>query len=167
MFGIALQNDFLFADTVMENIKFGRDISDEEVIRAAETAQASEFIDNKENGYNFILDIKGANLSGGQKQRLTIARALAGNPEILILDDSSSALDYKTDARLRRELAEQYRDATKIIVTQRVSSIMSAEHIIVMDDGKIIASSTHDELMKSCDIYREIAESQMGGAIFD
>ncbi|MEE0807119.1 MAG: ABC transporter ATP-binding protein, partial [Acutalibacteraceae bacterium] len=106
--------------------------------------------------------IKGANLSGGQKQRLLIARALAGSPEILVLDDSSSALDYKTDARLREEIRLHYASATKIIVAQRVSSIMHAEKILVMENGRVIGMGTHDELMETCPLYREIGDSQIG-----
>ncbi|MCD7783463.1 MAG: ABC transporter ATP-binding protein/permease, partial [Firmicutes bacterium] len=118
-------------------------------------------------GLDFKLDIKGANLSGGQKQRVVLSRALASKPEILILDDSSSALDYKTDANLRAAIARYAKDSTKIIVAQRVSSIMSSDLILVMDSGRVIASGNHDELYGSCEIYREIADSQMGGAILD
>ena len=109
--------------------------------------------------------IKGANLSGGQKQRLLIARALAGEPEILVLDDSSSALDYKTDALLREEIRKHGGSATKVIVAQRISSIMHAEKILVMDNGRVIGAGTHGELMESCEIYREISESQMGKGV--
>ncbi len=166
-FGVALQSDFLFADTIRENIRFGRDISDGEIDTATVYAQASEFISEKEGGADFALAIKGANLSGGQKQRLLISRALAGTPEIVILDDSSSALDYKTDANLRAAIAKGFGKTTKIIVAQRISSIMSADLILVMDGGSVIAAGTDDELRSSCDIYREIADSQMGGAILD
>ncbi len=166
-FGVALQSDFLFSDTIRENVRFGRDITDEEIDKATVYAQASEFISEKEGGADFELAIKGANLSGGQKQRLLISRALAGTPEIVILDDSSSALDYKTDANLRAAIAEGFGSVTKIIVAQRISSIMSADLILVMDGGSVIASGTDAELRESCDIYREIAESQMGGAILD
>ena len=113
-------------------------------------------------GLDAPVAIKGANLSGGQKQRLLIARALAGEPEILILDDSSSALDYKTDARLREEIRNHYENSTKIIVAQRVSSIMHAEKIIVMENGNVIGMGTHDELMASCPLYKEIGDSQIG-----
>ncbi len=166
-FGVALQSDFLFADTIHENVRFGRDIDDEAIDNAIEYAQAREFVENKEGGTGFVLDIKGANLSGGQKQRLLIARALASSPDILILDDSSSALDYKTDANLRGAIANSFESSTKIIVAQRVSSIMSADLILVLDGGVVIAAGTDAELRESCDIYREIAESQMGGAILD
>ena len=166
-FGVALQSDFLFADTIRENVRFGREVTDEEIETATEYAQASEFISEKDGGMDFTLAIKGANLSGGQKQRLLISRALAGSPEILILDDSSSALDYKTDANLRSAIAKGFGASTKIIVAQRISSIMSADLILVMDGGSVIAAGTDAELRQSCDIYREIAESQMGGAILD
>ena len=166
-FGTALQNDFLFSDTIRENVRFGRDVTDDEIGTATEYAQASEFISEKDGEGDFVLAIKGANLSGGQKQRLLISRALAGTPEILILDDSSSALDYKTDANLRAAIAEGFETSTKIIVAQRVSSIMSADLILVMDGGAVIAAGTDAELRRDCDIYREIAESQMGGAILD
>lgn len=166
-FGIALQSDFLVSGTIRENVRFGRDISDEEMEEAIFAAQAKEFVESKGEGLDFKLDIKGANLSGGQKQRVVLSRALASKPEILILDDSSSALDYKTDANLRAAIARYAKDSTKIIVAQRVSSIMSSDLILVMDSGRVIASGNHDELYGSCEIYREIADSQMGGAILD
>lgn len=160
-FGVVFQNDTLFKDTIRENIRLGRNLSDEELLEAARRAQALEFIE-EQGGLDAPVAIKGANLSGGQKQRLLIARALAGNPEILILDDSSSALDYKTDARLREEIRRHYAESTKIIVAQRVSSIMHAEKILVMENGNVIGMGTHDELMQSCPLYREIGESQIG-----
>ncbi len=166
-FGVALQSDFLVSGTIRENVRFGRDISDEEIESAIFTAQAKEFVDSKDGGLDFELDIKGANLSGGQKQRVVLSRSLASRPEILILDDSSSALDYKTDANLRAAIARYAKDSTKVIVAQRVSSIMSSDLILVMDRGRVIASGNHEELYGSCDIYREIADSQMGGAILD
>jgi ATP-binding cassette subfamily B protein len=161
MFGVAFQNDVIFHDTIRENIRFGRDLSDEEILKAAKAAQAMEFIEEK--GLDFMLAIRGMNLSGGQKQRLLIARALAGSPKILILDDSSSALDYATDARLRRAIHEQYSNVTTIIVAQRISSIMRADRILVLDEGVIIGDGTHAHLMETCETYREISESQMGG----
>lgn len=160
-FGVVFQNDTLFKDTVAENIRLGRDLSDEQLLEAARQAQAADFIQNI-GGLEAGVAIKGANLSGGQKQRLLIARALAGSPEILILDDSSSALDYKTDSFLREEIRKHCANSTKIIVAQRISSIMHAEKIIVMDNGRAVAMGTHDELMQSCELYREIGESQMG-----
>lgn len=162
-FGAALQNDFIHGGTVAENIRFGRELSDSAVRRAAETAQAAEFIESLDDGYDHILSAKGVNLSGGQKQRLLIARALAGEPDILILDDSSSALDYKTDAALRAALRAQTQTTT-IVVAQRVSSVMHADLILVLDEGEIIGQGTHTTLLDTCAVYREIADSQMGGA---
>ena len=167
IFGVALQNDFLYADTVAENIRFGRDISDDALRAAARIAQAEDFIEAFPEKYEHMLSSKGTNVSGGQKQRLLIARAVAASPEILILDDSSSALDYKTDSNLRRALAESLDGTTKITVAQRVSSVMSCDLIIVLEDGKIADLGTHEELLTRCDIYREISDSQMGGAIVE
>lgn len=163
MFGVAMQNDFLYADTIEENIRFGRDISHEDIEAAARTAQADGFISQTEGGYSHMLAVKGQNLSGGQKQRLLISRAVAGNPEILILDDSSSALDYKTDALLRRALAEDMKGTTVITVAQRVSSVKGCDSILVVTDGKIGGYGTHEELLKTCPEYAEISNSQMGG----
>lgn len=160
-FGVVFQNDTLFKDTIRENIRLGRSLSDEQLLEAARRAQALDFIE-AQGGLDAPVAIKGANLSGGQKQRLLIARALAGNPEILVLDDSSSALDYKTDSLLREEIRLHHGDATKIIVAQRVSSILHAEKILVLEDGNVIGMGTHDELMASCPLYREIGESQIG-----
>ncbi len=165
--GIVRQNDFLYNDTIEENIKFGRELSHEQVMKAAQIAQAENFISETENGFSHILTAKGTNVSGGQKQRLLIARALAASPELLILDDSSSALDYKTDAALRSAIEENYADTTCVIVAQRVSSIMNADLILVLEDGEIIAKGNHDELMENCEVYREISDTQLGGAILD
>lgn len=167
MFGVALQNDFLYADTIEENIRFGREISDEDMICAAKIAQAHDFITAFEDGYNHKISSKGTNISGGQRQRILIARAIAAKPEILILDDSSSALDYKTDANLRAALSEELHDTTVITVAQRVSSVKDCNQIIVIDKGKIIGQGTHEQLMESCNEYREISDSQMGGAFVD
>ena len=167
MFGVALQNDFLFADTIEENIKFGRDISDEDMIRAAKIAQAHDFITDIADGYSHVLSSGGTNLSGGQRQRLLIARAIAGRPRILILDDSSSALDYKTDAALRSAIKEELADTTVITVAQRVSSVMSSDLILVLDEGRIIGCGKHSELLTTCPEYKEISDSQMGGAIIE
>lgn len=166
-FGVVMQNDFLFAETVRENIDFGRELSDEAIRRAAEAAQAASFIEAFEEGYDHLLTSKGTNVSGGQKQRLLIARALAGKPEILVLDDSSAALDYKTDANLRRAIREHLTDTTTVVVAQRVSSIMNSDRILVLDEGRIIGSGTHEELLESCPVYREISDSQLGGAILE
>ena len=162
MFGVVFQHDVLFADTVAENISFGRNIPLERLEKAAADAQALEFIEELPGRFDYQLTIKGANLSGGQKQRLLIARALAGEPEILVLDDSSSALDYRTDAKLRKALREHYAGTTSVIIAQRISSILHADHILVLEEGRAIGCGTHEELLASCPGYREISESQMG-----
>lgn len=164
-FGVAFQNDMIFENTIYENIKFGRDLRKEDIFRAAEYAQAKEFIENLREKYNEHLTSKGSNLSGGQKQRVLISRALAKKPEILILDDSSSALDYKTDSLLRKAINDNFKDTTTIIVAQRISSIKNADKIIVLEEGKIIGYGNHDELIKDCYVYKEIRDSQMGGDI--
>lgn len=166
-FGVVQQNDFIYAGSIRDNIDFGRDLSDAEIERAAGLAQAEEFILGYDDKYEHLLNSKGTNLSGGQRQRLLISRALAGSPEILVLDDSSSALDYKTDAKLRRAIKEGMDGVTTIIVAQRVSSVMNADLIIVMDDGRIIGKGTHSELLESCSVYKEISDSQIGGAVID
>ena len=166
-FGVALQNDFIYAATVRENIDFGRNLSDESIRSAAERAQALEFIEQFEDGFSHELTSKGTNVSGGQRQRLLISRALAADPEILILDDSSSALDYKTDLQLRRAINEIEGNMTVIIVAQRISSVKNADLILVLDEGKIVDMGTHEHLLEGCDIYREISESQMGGAFVE
>jgi ATP-binding cassette subfamily B protein len=162
-FGVVFQNDFLVGTDIRENIDFYRGRSDREIEEAAAAAQASEFIEASEEGYARPVTSRGTNLSGGQKQRLLVARALAGDPEILILDDSSSALDYKTDMLMRRAIRERNRDTTTIIVAQRVSAIRHADLILVLDDGRVIGRGTHDELMRDCEIYRSIGKMQMGG----
>ena len=162
-FGVVFQNDILLADTIAENIDFGRGLSREQIEKAAACAQAMEFIQSLPDGFEHRLTAKGTNLSGGQKQRLLIARALAGDPEILILDDSSSALDYKTDSLLRQALAREYPGVTTIVIAQRVSSILHADHILVLEEGRELGYGTHPELMESCELYREISRSQMGG----
>ena len=163
MFGIVFQSDILFADRIRENIDFGRGLEIEQIMASTDMAQAGEFIDSLADGIEHTLTIKGANLSGGQKQRLLISRALAGSPDILILDDSSSALDYRTDARLRQALSTHFEATTTIIIAQRISAIKHADHILVLEEGEIIGSGKHDDLMASCESYREISESQMGG----
>ena len=160
-FGVVFQNDFVAEGTIGENIRFFRDLDDEAVARAAEDAQA-EFIAEKEGGMDAEVVVRGNNLSGGQKQRLLIARALASDPEILILDDASSALDYRTDANLRQSLREHHRHTTTVVVAQRVSSLRHADLILVLSDGKVIGAGDHDALMETCDEYRVIAETQMG-----
>ena len=161
MFGVVFQNDFLYTDEIYENIDFGRELTKEEIETAAKLAQA-EFIKEKEGGFSHRLAVKGANLSGGQKQRLLIARALASDPDILLFDDSSSALDYKTDANLRRALFSEFSGVTTVIVAQRISSIMHADHIMMLEDGKVIGYGSHEELLESCPGYREIYDAQMG-----
>lgn len=165
MFGTVLQNDFLYADTVEENILFGRDIKHEDVEKAAKIAQADDFINAFSDKYEHMLSPHGTNISGGQKQRVLISRALAGKPQILILDDSSSALDYKTDAALRRALNESMKGTTVVTVAQRVSSVKDCSIIIVLDEGKIIGMGKHSYLLENCSEYREISESQMGGCL--
>ena len=161
-FGVVFQNDMLFMDTIHRNIDMGRNLSTDALNEAMDVAQAAAFIEES-GGLECDLAIKGANLSGGQKQRVLIARALAGHPEILILDDSSSALDYKTDAKFRASLEESYSDTTTIIIAQRISSIMHCDKILVLEDGEPLGLGTHEELMKTCAAYREISEIQMGG----
>lgn len=160
-FGVVFQNDFISTDTLFENIRFGRDINEAGIKVAAGYAMATEFIEGKTEGFQTKVAVRGADLSGGQKQRLLISRALAAHPEILILDDSSSALDYKTDASLRKELQNHFKETTTIMIAQRISSIMSSDHICVLEDGEIVGYGTHQELIESCDIYREISESQL------
>lgn len=159
-FGVAFQNDVLFADTIYENIKLGRELTKEDAKEAIADAQAASFIEGYEKGLEFKLAIKGSNLSGGQKQRLLIARALAGNPEILVLDDSSSALDYKTDSMLRNAIKNNHRDTTSIIIAQRISSVMKLDHILVLEDGQMAGYGNHEELLDSCNVYQEIFQSQ-------
>lgn len=159
-FGVVFQNDFIMEDSIGNNIRYFRTLDDASVSAAAANAQA-DFIAEKAGQMEYPVAVRGNNLSGGQKQRLFIARALAGNPEILILDDASSALDYRTDAALRKAIAEHCKSAAKIIVAQRISSVMHADLILVMEDGKIIGKGRHAELMQSCDMYRNIAAAQM------
>lgn len=167
MFGISMQHDFLYNDTVKENIDLGRKLPQEDIVAAAKIAQAHDFISSFPEGYDHILSQKATNISGGQKQRLLISRAIAAKPEILILDDSSSALDYKTDANLRRALKENLAGTTVITVAQRVSSVKDCDLILVLEEGKIIGAGKHELLMETCPEYREISESQMGGAIVE
>ena len=167
MFGSAMQSDFLYSESIYENIDFGRNLGDEAIKRAARIAQAHDFISACEGGYEYKLSPKGTNLSGGQRQRLLIARAIAASPDVLILDDSSSALDYKTDAALRASLAAEMQGTTVITVAQRVSSVKGCDLILVLEDGKIIGSGKHEELLRDCPEYKEIADSQMGGAFLE
>ena len=160
-FGVVFQNDFMAEGTIGENIRFFRDLEQQELLRAAEHAQAG-FIYEKEGQLDAPVMVRGNNLSGGQKQRLLIARALASKPEILILDDASSALDYRTDANLRKALRQNYRDTTTVVVAQRISSLRHADLILVLQDGAVIGAGNHETLMESCNEYRIIAETQMG-----
>jgi ATP-binding cassette subfamily B protein len=162
MIGFVPQKAVLFSGTIASNIKFGNDAAtDAEMKSAAEIAQAVEFIDEKKEKYDSAIAQGGSNVSGGQKQRLSIARAIAKSPKIYVFDDSFSALDLKTDAALRRELAGKVSDATVIIVAQRISTVMNADQIIVLDDGRVVGKGTHGELMKNCQVYSEIAHSQL------
>ena len=160
-FGVVFQNDFIAEGTIGENIRFFRDISDEAVAQAAKDAQA-KFIAQKEGGMDAAVVVRGNNLSGGQKQRILIARALAADPEILILDDASSALDYRTDADLRASLRTNHRHTTTVVVAQRISSLRHADLILVLSDGKVIGAGKHEELLENCGEYRIIAQAQMG-----
>lgn len=161
-FGVVFQNDTLFAESIANNIDFYRGLNSSEIEKAAAYAQASSFIESLEEKYDYPLAAKGVNLSGGQRQRVLISRALAKKPEILILDDSSSALDYKTDANLRKELRTHYSNTTMIMVAQRISSIMGLTKILVLEDGEMIGLGSHAELLDSCPVYQEIYQSQMG-----
>ena len=167
LFGVALQNDFLYAASIEENIRFGRSLTFEEISEAARTAQAEDFILAFNDGYEHELSQKGTNISGGQKQRLLIARAIAEKPDIVVFDDSSSALDYKTDAALREALSGFLSNSTVITVTQRVSSIKHCNLILVLENGEIIDKGNHEYLMENSSVYREISNSQMGGAFVE
>jgi len=160
-FGVVFQNDFLAEGTIGSNIRFYRELSDEDIKKAARNAQA-DFIYEKEGGMAADVMVRGNNLSGGQKQRLLIARALAAEPEILVLDDASSALDYRTDANLRHALRSEYRHTTTVLVAQRISSLRHADLILVLEDGQVIGAGDHNHLMDTCEEYRIIAETQMG-----
>lgn len=161
---MVLQKNELFSGTIKDNLRWGNEYATEEEIRhACKLACADEFIERLKDGYDTHIDQGGANVSGGQKQRLCIARALLKNPKILILDDSTSAVDTKTDALIQKSLANLLPQTTKIIISQRVSSIQNADKIVVMNDGQIVSIGTHDQLIKSCKIYQEIYKSQMGG----
>lgn len=160
--GFVPQKGILFSGTIKSNIKYGNpDITDEQMIKAARIAQAEEFINNKEEKYDSLISQGGTNVSGGQRQRLSIARAIAIDPEILVFDDSFSALDLKTDSTLRAALAKETKNKTVIIVAQRISTILNADQIIVLEEGTMVGKGTHEELMKTCEAYREIALSQL------
>ena len=160
--GFVPQKGVLFSGTIASNLRFGNDnATDEEIKKAAEIAQATEFIEAKDDKYESSISQGGSNVSGGQKQRLAIARAIAKKTKIFIFDDSFSALDLKTDAALRKALSENVKDSTVIIVAQRISTILHAEQILVLDDGKVVGKGTHEQLLKDCEVYREIAKSQL------
>ena len=160
--GYVPQKGVLFSGTIESNLKYGNiEASDRVVKKAAEIAQATEFINSKPEKFESPIAQGGTNVSGGQKQRLSIARAIAKEPEIYIFDDSFSALDYKTDATLRRALKEETGDSTVLIVAQRISTILHADQIVVLDEGRVVGKGTHKELLKTCEVYREIAESQL------
>ena len=162
-FGVTFQSDTLFEDTIAENIRLGRPLSDAQVMQAARDAQAYGFVVGDKQGFESELNVRGNNLSGGQKQRVMIARALCGHPDILVLDDASSALDYRTDAALRAALRSSYADTTKVLVAQRISSVAHADLILVLSGGHILARGTHETLLASCALYQELYASQMGG----
>ena len=159
-FGVVFQNDFVTEGTIGHNIDFFRELEDADLVAAAKAAQA-EFIEHKEGKMEAEVHVRGNNLSGGQKQRLLIARALAANPEILILDDASSALDYATDAKLRKALREHYRDTTTVLIAQRISSVRHADLIIYLEDGRVLGMGDHETMMASCEEYRYLARVQM------
>ncbi len=160
--GYVPQKGVLFSGTIASNLRFGKeDATEEEIVKAAQIAQATEFIENKDDKYETAISQGGTNVSGGQKQRLAIARAIAKNPRIFIFDDSFSALDLKTDAALRKALADNVKDSTVIIVAQRISTILHAEQILVLDDGRIVGKGTHEQLLKECEVYQQIAKSQL------
>lgn len=163
-FGVVFQNDFIFHDTISSNIKIGRDISDDSMKKAAENAMASEFIGSYEDGYQHQAAIHGSSFSGGQRQRLLIARALSGSSPIIVLDESSSALDYHTDSLVRRNILTSHKESSLVIVAERVSAVMNCDEILFLHGGEIIGRGKHDHLMETCPEYREIYETQMGEA---
>ena len=162
---MVLQKNVLFSGTIKENLRWGNEkATDEELIHVCKLAQADDFVQTFPHKYDTYIEQGGNNVSGGQKQRLCIARALLKKPKILILDDSTSAVDTATDAKIRQAIATEIPDTTKIIIAQRISSVQNADRIIVMDDGKINGIGTHEELLAQNEIYREVYESQTGGS---
>jgi len=160
--GIVPQKATLFTGTIRENMRWRKsDATDDEIISALKTAQAWDFVSNSPDGLDTVISQGGKNLSGGQKQRISIARALVGSPDIVILDDSTSALDYKTDLAFRRALSEDLPDTTVVMISQRTTSLKNADKIIVMDEGEAVGIGTHEELVRNCDVYNEIYRSQM------
>ena len=161
---MVLQKNLLFSGTIKENLRWGsKDATDEELAEACRLAQADDFIRSFPDGYDTKIEQGGTNVSGGQKQRLCIARALLKKPKILILDDSTSAVDTRTDSLIRQAFAQEIPDTTKLIISQRVSSVQDADLILILDDGRIAASGTHEELLRTSNIYREVYESQRKG----
>ena len=160
--GLVPQKATLFSGTIASNLRFGNHDADKNDLRkAAEIAQALEFIEEKADGFDSSIAQGGSNVSGGQKQRLAIARAIAKNPSVYVFDDSFSALDMKTDAKLRKALSEKTKNASVLIVAQRISTIINADNILVLDEGRIVSSGRHEELLKTCDVYAQIASSQL------
>ena len=160
--GFVPQKSVLFSGTIASNLRFGKkDASESELWDAIDMAQAEDFVREKEQGISSHISQGGSNVSGGQKQRLAIARAIVKHPEFLVFDDSFSALDFATDARLRKALKEKAADVTTIIVAQRISTIMHADQILVLDHGKVVGQGSHEELMATCDVYQQIAQSQL------
>ena len=160
--GMVPQHAVLFKGTIRDNMKWGKaDATDQQIDLALSIAQAKDFVDSKPEKLDTMVSQGGANLSGGQRQRLTIARALVGKPEILVMDDSASALDFATDARLRKAIRENTKDMTVFIVSQRATTIRNADTILVLDDGKLAGIGNHKQLLKECDVYREICLSQL------
>jgi ATP-binding cassette subfamily B protein len=163
LIGISLQDVILFSGTIRENIRYGKpDATEEEVVRAAKAAQAHDFITGFPDGYDTMVGQRGVNLSGGQKQRIAIARALLMKPSILILDDSTSAVDVETETRIEAALEELLKDTTSFVIAQRISTVLKADKILVLDNGLIAAEGNHSQLMETSPIYREIYDSQLG-----
>jgi ATP-binding cassette subfamily B protein len=164
--GISLQESILFSGTIKDNIKYGRqNATDGEVMEAAKAAQAHDFITKFPDGYDTMVGQRGVNLSGGQKQRIAIARALLVKPQILILDDSTSSVDVATEAKIEKALDDLMKGSTRFVIAQRISTVLTADKILVLENGRIVAEGTHQQLMKTSPIYREIYDSQLGGGI--